>query len=150
GLASRSRREDHERTMSRIAYPDPSALAPETRATLAKLDPPLNLFRMLAGGEGLLRAFAPFGNHLLYPMKLDPVLRGIAILRVGVLSNSAYEVHQHMRMGRDLGMGDELLDGIRNGADAPVFSDLQRLVMRYTDDVVVDVRASDNTFDPLH
>jgi 4-carboxymuconolactone decarboxylase len=137
--------------MPRIAYPDPSALAPETRATLAKLDdPPLNIFRMLAGGEGLLRAFARFGNHLLFHTKLDPVLREIAILRVGMLCHSAYEVHQHTRMGRDVGMSNELLTGIRVGPDATVFSDLQRLVMRYTDDVVANVGASDATFDPLH
>jgi alkylhydroperoxidase family enzyme len=137
--------------MPRIAYPDPTALALETRATLAKLDdPPLNIFRMLAGGEGLLRAFARFGNYLLFHTKLDPVLREIAILRVGALCDSAYEVHQHTRMGRDIGMSDDLLAGIRSGPGAPVFSDLQRLVMRYTDDVVTHVRASDTTFDPLH
>jgi alkylhydroperoxidase family enzyme len=46
-------------------------------------------------------------------------------------------------------MSDELLAGIRAGADDPVFDDVQRLVMRYTDDVVANVRASDATFDPL-
>jgi alkylhydroperoxidase family enzyme len=136
--------------MARIAYPEPAALAPETREMLARLgDPPLNIFRMLAGGEGMLRAFARFGNHLLFRTKLDPVLREIAILRVGVLSDAAYEVHQHTGISRDLGMADELLAGIRNGPDDPVFSDLQRLVMRYTDEVVASVRASDSTFDPL-
>jgi 4-carboxymuconolactone decarboxylase len=136
--------------MARIAYSDPAALAPETSDILARLgDPPLNIFRMLAGGEGLLRAFARFGNYLLYRTQLDPVLREIAILRVGVLSNATYELHQHTRIGRDVGMSDELLAGIQRGPDDPVFSDLQRLVMRYTDDVVTNVRASDATFDPL-
>ena len=134
--------------MARIPYPDPAALSPETSEFLAKL-PPLNIFRMLAGGEGLLRAFSRFGNHLLYKTALDPVLREIAILRVGVLSDAAYEMHQHDAISRSLGMSDELLAAIRAGADDPAFDDLQRLVMRYTDDVVVNVRASDDTFDAL-
>ena len=65
--------------MARIAYPDPTSLAPETQEMLAKIgDPPMNIFRMLAGGEGLLRAFTRFGNHLLFKTKLDPVLREAA------------------------------------------------------------------------
>jgi len=137
--------------MARIPYPDPSSLQPETQETLAKIgDPPMNIFRMLAGGEGLLRAFSRFGNHLLFKSKLDPVLREIAIVRVGVLSDATYEVFQHERISRGIGMSEELLAGIRNGADDPVFTELQATVMRYTDDVVQNVRASDSTFDPLH
>jgi alkylhydroperoxidase family enzyme len=134
--------------MARIPYPDPATLAPETSEYLAKL-PPLNIFRMLAGGEGLLRAFVRFGNHLLYKTALDPVLREIAIVRVGVLSDASYEVHQHDAISRSIGMSDELLQAIRAGADDPAFDDLQRLVVRYTDDVVANVRASDDTLDAL-
>jgi 4-carboxymuconolactone decarboxylase len=137
--------------MARIPYPDPASLQPETQEVLAKIgDPPMNIFRMLAGGEGLLRAFSRFGNHLLFKSKLDPVLREIAIVRVGVLSDATYEVYQHDRISRGIGMSEELLAGIRNGADDPVFTELQAQVMRYTDDIVQNVRASDATFDPLH
>ena len=134
--------------MARIPYPDPATLSPETSGFLAKL-PPLNIFRMMAGGEGLLRAFSGLGTHLLYKTALDPVLREIAIVRVGVLSKASYEVQQHEAISRSIGMSDELLAAIRTGADAPAFDDLQRLVVRYTDDVVANVRASDETFDAL-
>lgn len=135
--------------MARIPYPDPDSLQPATQEFVAKLGDPLNIFRMLAGGEGLLRAFSRFGNHLLFKTELDPVLREIAILRVGVLSDATYEMHQHDRIARDIGMSEELIVAIRAGADDPVFDELQAAVMRYTDDVVVNVRASDATFDPL-
>ena len=113
--------------MARIPYPDPAIAArPRPRRSLAKIgDPPMNIFRMLAGGEGLLRAFSRFGNHLLFKSKLDPVLREIAIVRVGVLSDATYEVYQHDRISRGIGMSEELLAGIRNGADDPVFDDIQ-------------------------
>lgn len=134
--------------MARVPYPDPSTLDPNTTAFLDRV-PPLNVFRMLAGGEGLLVAFARFGNHLLFKTELDPVLREIAIIRVGVLSGAGYEVFQHERIARDLGMSDELIAAIHAGPDAPEFDDLQRLVVRFTDDVVANVRAGDATFDPL-
>ncbi|MET0325071.1 MAG: carboxymuconolactone decarboxylase family protein [Ilumatobacteraceae bacterium] len=134
--------------MARIPYPDPAELSPDTAQFLAKL-PPLNIFRMLAGGEGLLRAFSRFGNHILYKTELDPVLREIAIVRVGILSQASYEVYQHDAISRSIGMSDELIAAIRAGADDPAFDDLQRLVVRYTDDVVANVKASDATFDAL-
>jgi alkylhydroperoxidase family enzyme len=135
-------------TMARVPYPDPRTLAAETQELLAKL-PPLNIFRMLAGGGELLRAFVRFGNHLLSKSSLDPVLREIAIVRVGVLSGADYEVHQHEAISRQLGMSDGLIAAIRSGPDDPAFDELQRLVMRFTDDVVVNVKATDGTFDAL-
>jgi alkylhydroperoxidase family enzyme len=134
--------------MARVPYPDPGTLSPETQELLGKL-PPLNIFRMLAGGDELLRAFVRFGNHLLSKSSLDPVLREIAIVRVGVLSGADYEVHQHEAISRQLGMSDGLIAAIRSGPDDPAFDELQRLVMRFTDDVVANVKASDGTFDAL-
>lgn len=134
--------------MARVPVPDPSTLSDETQAYLAKL-PPLNIFKMLAGGESLLAAFGRFGNHLLYKTELDPILRELAIVRVGVLSDATYEVHQHDRISKQLGMSDEMIAAIRDGAESPVFDDAQREVLRYTDDVVANVRASDETFRPL-
>jgi alkylhydroperoxidase family enzyme len=134
--------------MTRLPYPDPTTLSSETQEFLGKL-PPLNIFRMMAGGEGLLRAFVQLGNHLLYKSKLDPILREIAIIRVGVLSKASYEVFQHERIARGLGMSAELIAAIHRGPDDPGFDDLQRRVMVFTDDVVQNVRASDKTFQPL-
>src|SRR3954463_3745490 len=115
--------------MARIPYPDATALAPETQAQLAKL-PALNLFRMLAGGEGLLHAFVKFGNPLWFKADLPPVLREVAILRVGALSGAHYEVFQHERIARGLGMSEDLIAAIRRGPDDPAVEGHQRLVGR--------------------
>jgi 4-carboxymuconolactone decarboxylase len=134
--------------MARVPYPDPATLDPNTAAFLERL-PPLNVFRMMAHSEGLLAVFTRLGNHLLFKSELDPVLREIAILRVGALSGAGYEVFQHERIGRQLGMSDELIGAIRAGPDSAVFDDLQRLVVQFTDDVVANVRPGDDTFGPL-
>lgn len=134
--------------MARIPYPDPATLEPATVEFLARL-PDLNIFRMLAGGEGLLAAFSRFGNHLLYKTALDPVLREIAIVRVGVRTGASYELHQHEEISRRLGMSEELLAAVGEGPDAAGLDELQGLVVAYTDDLIVNVRASDATFEPL-
>ena len=134
--------------MARIPYPDPDTLEPATVEFLGRL-PDLNIFRMLAGGEGLLAAFGRFGNHLLYKTALDPVLREIAIVRVGVVTGASYELHQHEEISRRLGMSEELLEAVREGPAAPLLDELQAKVVAYTDDLIANVRASDATFDPL-
>ena len=58
-------------------------------------------------------------------------------------------MYQHDAISRSIGMSDELIAALRVGADDPAFDDLQRLVVRYTDDVVANVKASDATFDAL-
>jgi alkylhydroperoxidase family enzyme len=134
--------------MARVPYPDPATLDPNTRAFLDRL-PPLNVFRMMSHGEGLVAAFARFGNHLLFRTDLDPTSREIAIIRVGVLCGAGYEVFQHERIARQLGMSDGLIAAIHAGPDAAELDELQRLVILFTDDVVANVRAGDETFTPL-
>lgn len=134
--------------MARIPYFDPANADDATKETLGKL-PPLNIFRMMGHSGGLLKRFIGLGNHLLGASQLDPVLREIAIVRVGVLSKASYEVHQHERICRQMGMAEDLIQAIHEGPDAKPFNALQADVMRYTDDVVLNVRASDATFGKL-
>jgi 4-carboxymuconolactone decarboxylase len=136
--------------VARIPYFDPSKAAGKAVKVYDALPQPyLNIFRMMGHSGDLLEAFSRFGGYLLNRTSLDPVLREIAIVRVGVLSKASYEVHQHEAISRRIGMSDELIKAIHEGPAAPVFTDLQRQVMAYTDDVVANVRASDPTFLPL-
>lgn len=134
--------------MARIPYFDPADADPEVAKIYAKL-PELNIFRMMGHSGRLMAQFVKFGNQLLIHSDLDPVLREIAIVRVGVLSNASYEVYQHEAICRKLGMADALIQAIHEGPEAAAFSDLERKVMRLTDDVVRNVRAGDATFNPV-
>ncbi|MFO1115820.1 MAG: carboxymuconolactone decarboxylase family protein [Beijerinckiaceae bacterium] len=134
--------------MARIPYFDISKAEGRAAKAYEKL-PKLNIFRMLGHSGQLVDGFNRFGSQILYFTKIDAVLREIAIIRVGVLSKAKYEVHQHERIGRQLGMSDALIAAIHEGPEAAAFTDLQKKVMRFTDDVVANVRASEATFDPL-
>lgn len=134
--------------MSRIPYRDPKTYSEDVSKLMGKA-PAMNIFRMLTHADTAARQYMRLGNALLTRGELDPVLRELAILRVGHLSNAHYEVHQHERISRDLGISEAKLEALKQGADAAVFSPLEKAVLRFTDDVEANVRASEMTFGPL-
>ncbi|GGC54255.1 carboxymuconolactone decarboxylase family protein [Chelatococcus reniformis] len=134
--------------MARIPYFDPATATGPLAETYKKL-PPLNIFRMMGHAGPMMDKFVKLGNQILIFSDLDPVLREIAIVRVGVLSKASYEVYQHEAICRKYGMSEEKIKAIHEGPEAAAFNELERLVMRFTDDVVANVRACDATFKPL-
>jgi len=132
--------------MSRIPYFDVETATGKHAEFLDKLKPHLNIYRMLANSEAGLKGFIRMGNSLLYRCELDPKLRELAIVRVGRLSRAAYEVFQHERIAREVGVEEAKIAALRDATiEAPAFSDQDKAVLRFTDDVVRNVKASDKT-----
>ena len=132
--------------MARLPYPDPDTLPEAVRTRLAERLP-LNVYRMLAHAPTVFPGWMDLGRAVLYESMLDPALRELAILRVGHLAASAYEIHQHRKIALAVGLTEAQVDATAVGDAAPVYDDLQRLVLRFTDRVVRDVRVDDATFD---
>ena len=132
--------------MPRISYFDVDSATGKHAEFLDKLKPHLNIYRMLANSEAGLKGFTRMGNALLHRCELDPQLRELAILRVGRLSRAAYEVFQHERIAREVGVAEEKIAALRDAtAEASAFSDQEKAVLRFTDDVVRNVKATDRT-----
>lgn len=131
--------------MPRIPYYDVVQAAGKHAEFLGKLKPPhMNIVRTLANSEAGLKGFIRMGNALLFRCELDPQLRELAILRVGRLSRTAYEVFQHERIAREAGVEEAKIAALRDSTiEAAAFSDNDKAVLRFTDDVVRNVRASD-------
>jgi alkylhydroperoxidase family enzyme len=134
--------------MPRIPYFDMEQATPEYRDML-KGRYNLNLYRMLPHATTVAPGFLRMGGAILRESAIDPQLREIAILRVGFLSKASYEVHQHKRVARKVGLSDAKIAALENDPHSAVFSPLEKLVIRYTDEVVVNVKASDALFDEL-
>ncbi|MGH8428896.1 MAG: carboxymuconolactone decarboxylase family protein, partial [Solimonas sp.] len=96
--------------------------------------------------ENAIKGFTRMGNALLNRCELDPTLRELAILRVGRLSRAAYEVFQHERIAREARVAEEKIAALRDATiEAPAFTDNERAVLRFTDDVVRNIKASDRS-----
>lgn len=133
------------RAMARIPYFD-MAQAPGSYTELLGKRPPLNLYRMLPHAGKAAEGFLKLGGALLRENTLDSQLREIAVLRVGILSHAAYEVHQHQRVARHVGLSDAKVAALEIGADDSALTDIERLVVRFTDQLVHHVKAPDEMF----
>jgi 4-carboxymuconolactone decarboxylase len=91
--------------------------------------------------------FLKLGGALLRRSELDPPLREIAILRVGMISGATYEVHQHKRLARKAGLAPQKIAALTEpGGGLAVFDDRERLVIDFTDQVVHHVKVNDQMF----
>jgi alkylhydroperoxidase family enzyme len=129
----------------RIPYPTEAEMYPSLKKLLAEA--PFNVSRMLGrASEEVFEGATKFNRAFYTDSQLDPVLRETAILRVGYLSNAAYELQQHEAAARGLKMTDAQLNAIKQGGPQPqALTPQQQAVMDFTDDVVKNVRASDKT-----
>ena len=134
--------------MARIPYFD-LAQAPASYSEMLGSRPPLNLYRMLPHAGKAAEGFLRLGGALLRDNELDSRLREIAILRVGLLSNASYEVHQHRRVARKVGLADAKVAALEPGADISALDELELMVLRFTDEVFHRVKAPDAMFDAM-
>lgn len=134
--------------MARIPYVPPEQIPPAIAERL-KSRPPLNLYRMLPHAPQAAEGFLALGSALLTQNLLHPHLRELVILRVGVLSNAGYEVHQHRRVAAAVGVPQDKIDAIADGSRSALYDPLERRLLEFTDAVVRDVKAPPEMFDAL-
>jgi len=134
--------------MARIPYIKPEQ-ATEKALDIMQKNTFKNLFRLLGYSESHLYNYCRLGNAIRFKGELDPCLREIAITRTGILCNSEYEYLAHKGLCAKVGVSDEKIAALEKGADADVFTDIEKDVLRFTDDVVKNDRASDDTFNPV-
>ena len=131
--------------MARIPYPNPEDMTPENREFQSKL-PQLNLLRMLAGSPSMLIPLTRLFSSYLNNGVLDAALRETAILRVGHLCNSEYEIAHHKRVAKLIGMDPEKVAALSPQAPQSAFSDKERMILKFVDEQVLDGGASAETF----
>lgn len=135
--------------MARIPYPELSEL-PAAVQEYVQRSGGLNILRMLShASPAIFEGFNQMSRALMQNPRLDAQLREVAVLRVGHLSGSAYEVYHHEAIGRGVGLSDAQLEALRPGAVDTALTPAQRTVARFTDSVVRQVRADDETLGAL-
>ena len=132
--------------MPRIAYADPAGLCESKQQMLEMV--PANVMRMMANAsDAVFDGFTAISRGFMNAdSPLPAKLREIAILRVGYLSNAAYEVFQHEALARHVGLSDAQIAAIKaGGAAAAALGEAGAAVLAFTDDLVKNVRAGDET-----
>lgn len=134
---------------------------PEMRDAMASMLPPvqryqqptsegrpkaLNLLSTYAHHTALAKAFFTFNGHIIMATTLTERQRELIVLRVGTLRRAAYEFTQHLLMANDAGISDEEIRRVENEPDSPLWSDLDRAVLRAVDDLIGDGGISAETW----
>ena len=133
--------------MPRIPYPAEGLSLPEVLENGMRT---INVQRMLMHLTPAIRdKMTPFSMSLLQEGILDPILRELALVRVGLLSKAAYEVHHHDALAWTVGVPQAKLDALRMDEIGDPFTPQEQAVLRFTDDVVKNVRPGDATLAQL-
>lgn len=136
--------------MALLPFVDESKASDKTREILGNTPRKLNVARMIANAsDAVFQNFSRLGNALMTRGKLNGKLREIAILRNARVCNSLYEYTQHVPIAKSAGVSDEELAGIDNWEGAKCYTDVERLVLRFTDEIAREVKGTRATLEAL-
>ena len=135
--------------MALLPYIDEKDAAPEVQKILKSGRVTLNVQRMTANAQGVFVQRSRLSNALFTQIKIDPKLREIAILRTAKDCHSVYEWTQHVPAAKHVGVTDEQIASIENWQGAKCFSEVERLVLQFTDEVNANVKAARSTLEAL-
>ncbi len=136
--------------MSRIGFLYEQTASPEFQERFKKMRekgiPILNLFRVMANSPEVGSDFLKLGNSILTKGVVPPVLRELAILRVGHLNRAIYEWTQHVRIALRVGVRQAQIDALPDWEQSGEFNETEKAILRFTDEETLNVRVSDETF----
>lgn len=99
--------------------------------------PDAHLFSTLGRTGGLFRGWLHFSGRLMPGGKLRRYETELVILRVAHLRECEYETDHHIRLGKRAGVTLEILDRLREGPQAPGWSDKERALLAAVDQLVL-------------
>jgi 4-carboxymuconolactone decarboxylase len=136
--------------MARVSIPSKDQISDELKDVFQRMEQRggqvLNIHKVMAHCPNVGRAFLRLGNAILFRGSVPPKLRELAILRVGDLAEATYEWTQHVPIGLRAGLTEQQIKALHQWKDSPLFSDQERAILRYTDEVAQNIRVSEETF----
>jgi 4-carboxymuconolactone decarboxylase len=136
--------------MARVSLLNEESAAPELqerfRLMKEKGGRVLNLFKIMAHSTQVGYQFLRLGNAILFKGIIPPNLRELAILRVGLINKAIYEWTQHVPIALRAGVRQAQIDALSQWEHSTEFNDIEKAILRYTDEETKNVRVKDKTF----
>jgi len=132
--------------MARIPLPTRASLTDDALVQrwdrLAERGPVLNVLRLFMANPSIeLNAFQVWRAS-----GLAPRAREIVILRCAYTQQSTYEWHQHVRIALREGLSAAEIDAVRDWQGSALFSEAERVLLAYVDELAANARPSDEVF----
>ena len=108
-----------------------------------------NIFATLARHPQLLKRWLVFGGHILGKSTLPAREREIVILRMGWLCRAEYEWGHHVAIGKQVGLDENDIKRIGEGADAAGLDPFEATLIRAVDELHANTFIGDSTWQAL-
>ena len=139
--------------MSRVSLVQKNQASPEVKELFQRIEDNgakvMNLFRATASSPHVTRNLIKLGNSLMSKTDLSPKLRELTIMRIAKLCDCEYEWAQHTPVAVHSGVSQTQLDVIGSWKESNDFTDEERAVLQYVDEVAQNVKVADKTFEAL-
>lgn len=136
--------------MARLTYPSEASASAEFQEMYKQIRERgrkvLNLFKIMSYSPEVGRQFLQLGNAILFKGVVPKALRELAILRVGNLYSASYEWTQHVPIALRVGVRQSQIDALPGWQNSPEFNDQEKAVLRYTDEMTLNIRVGDDAF----
>ena len=107
-----------------------------------------NVFRVMAHNPEMLEAFLTL-NATLPRTRLDGKLRELAYIKTSELNGCDYCLHHHHVIGKKAGLSDRQIAESAKYETSAAYSELERDVMRYAEQVTRHINVEDALFNRL-
>jgi 4-carboxymuconolactone decarboxylase len=130
--------------MTRIELADLDRQPEKTREWAAQRGN-LNVFRLLANAPNVFPGWTQQMDELYASPTFTARMREVIVLRVANLQGSAYELAQHLPLGRAAGLTEQQLDALATGDDAGFSAD-ERAALDVVDELCTTRHLSQESF----
>jgi len=143
--------------MARIPYVERGSGTPESKELYDELfrgaatgqfgfrDVP-NIMKALANSPKLARRIFQLGQYFMSELSLEPRLRELAVLILMKRLNCDYGFVNHIGVAVQSGVSREQIDQIDSYQTSPLFSDDDKLILRYAEELTVKAQVDDDLF----
>ena len=138
--------------MARLRYVEKETATPDQERVLGQVTQKsgkiANIWRLWSHSPQTLEAFMPFYKALMKG-SLDPKLRELAYIAASTVNECAYCADAHKIMGRRAGLTDQQIQEIRDYSTSSAFSSIEKLVLRYAEELTRTARTSEELIEEL-
>lgn len=135
--------------MARIPYPsldDSPEIAQLSSQIIKERGKLVNLYKMLLNSPPLAQGWLNFLTAIRQQCLLSGKIRELSILRIAVINKADYEFQSHIPFALKEGLSNEQINSLENWQISPLFNDLEKSVLGYTDSMTQDVHVPDSVF----
>lgn len=105
-----------------------------------------NVVKALANSPGLAARVFPLANYFMTQSSLEPRLRELAVLILMKRLDSEYGFVRHIEIAQRAGLTREQIDAIGSYQNSSLFSDNDKLILRYAEDLTMKAKVDDDLF----